>query len=92
MAIDCDHAKAFHRYGDDEPTPDKATLADSVSVARCSCGRVCLRFHRPATTTHPGRVFAAAYLTSSDCANIGDEVLQALAYFRHTIPCDGRHS
>lgn len=85
------HANSFHRYGTEDPTPDRARIADSVSVARCDCGKVCLRFHHPATTTHPGRIFAAAYLDAKDCANIGEDVLRALDTCRHNITCDGRH-
>jgi hypothetical protein len=92
MPVACEHPGSFHRYGSDDPTPDNARIADGVSVVRCGCGKICLRFHHPATTTHPGRVFAAAYLKPSDCANIGDDVLKALDRCRHNIPCDGRHS
>lgn len=88
---DCAHAESFHRYGSDEPTPERARVADSVSVVRCSCGKVGLRFHHPSTTTHPGRIFAVAYLDDKDCANVGDEVLQALSTWRHNISCDGLH-
>jgi hypothetical protein len=92
MSVACEHTNSFHRYGDEEPTPDRARIADGVSVVACSCGKPCIRFHHPATTTHPGRVFAVAYLTPSDCANIGDDVLRALEVCRHTIPCTGQHS
>ena len=88
---ECTHAESFHRYGSDDPTPEKSRIADSVSVVRCSCGKVCLRFHHPATTTHPGRVFAAAYLDAQDAANIGEDTLKALDLCRHNIKCDGLH-
>lgn len=91
MTHACTEQKSFHRYGDNEPIPDRARVADSVSVARCSCGKVCLKFHHPATTTHPGRVFAVAYLEASDCANFGDEVLKAIDACRHNTICDERH-
>lgn len=86
-----EEGQAFHRYGDDDPVPDRARLADSVSVVRCACGKVCIRFHHPATTTHPGRVFAAAFLDRKDCADIGEEVLKAIDLSRHEMPCDKRH-
>lgn len=86
------HPKSYHRYGDDDPVPERARVADSVSVVRCSCGKVCLRFHRPATTTHPGRVFAAAFLDAKDCANIAEDALKALDLCRHNMICDGKHS
>lgn len=82
---------SFHRYGDDDPVPDNARIADSVSVVRCACGEIAIRFHHPATTTHPGRVFAAAFLNARDCANIGDDVLKALDVCRHNMPCTGTH-
>lgn len=85
------HENSFHRYGDSDPVPDRARVADSVSIAACSCGMVCIRFHHPATTTHPGRIFAAAFLNRKDCANVGDEMLKALDFFRNTIQCDGTH-
>lgn len=88
---ECTHAESFHRYGSNDATPDRARIADSVSVVKCSCGKVSLRFHQPATTTHTGRVFAVAYLDARDCANLGEEVLQALDIWRHNVPCDGRH-
>lgn len=87
----CADQKSFHRYGDNDPIPDRVRVADSVSVARCSCGRVLLKFHHPATTNHPGRVFAVAHLDPADCANIGDEVLRALDSCRHNMICDGKH-
>jgi hypothetical protein len=92
MAASCSHAGSFHRYGDSDPVPDRVRTADSVSVASCSCGKAVIRFHHPATTTHPGRVFAVAYLTLRDCANIGEDVLQALEFCRHNIQCSGKHS
>lgn len=86
-----EHQMAFHRYGNEEPVPERARLADSVSVVKCSCGMIALRFHHPATTTHPGRVFAAAFLDRKQCAGIGEDVLKAIDICRHTMPCDGRH-
>ncbi len=84
-----DPTTAYHAYGDNDAVPTTARLADHVSVVRCGCGRVCLRFHTPATYTHGGRVFAVAYLERKDAANLGDEVLQALDFLRHNIPCGG---
>lgn len=84
--------QAFHRYGNSEQVPERARLADSVSVVACACGMVCIRFHHPATTTHPGKVFAAAFLDRKDCAEIGDEVLKAIDICRHIMPCAGSHS
>jgi hypothetical protein len=83
--------KAYHRYGDSHPVPERARLANSVSVVACRCGKVCIRFHHPATTTHPGRVFAAAFLDRKDCAEVGEAVLQAIDICRHVMPCDGNH-
>jgi hypothetical protein len=85
------HDKSFHRYGDDDPVPERARIANSVSVVRCSCGKVCIRFHHPATTNHPGPVFAAACLDAKDCAAIAEDALRALDACRHNIVCDGRH-
>lgn len=65
-----DPTTAYHAYGDNDAVPPAARLADHVSVARCRCGRVCLRFHTPATYTHGGRVFAVAYLDRKDVANL----------------------
>jgi hypothetical protein len=88
---ECTHTGSYHRYGSDEPTPTRAQIADGVSVALCSCGKVALRFHRPATTTNPGQIFAAAYLDAKDCTNLGDSVLRALYICRHNITCNGSH-
>lgn len=84
-----DPTTAYHAYGDNEEIPESARRADHVSVVRCRCGRVCLRFHTPVTTTHGGRVFAVAFLDRKDAANIGDEVLAALDFWRHNVPCGG---
>jgi hypothetical protein len=88
----CDAKKAFHRYGDQDPLPKGIRLASSVSVVRCECGMICIRFHKPTTFTHPGPVFAAAFLDRKTCAEIGDDILASIDLCRHNVPCDGKHS
>jgi len=81
--------QAYVRYGQGA-VPERAKLADSVSIVACEHGLLCIRFHDPATTTDPGRIFAAAYLDAKQSAAVGEEYANAMDGLRR-VECDGRH-